>query len=216
MVNIDDLTSAFSGVGSQTMSTLMAWLVYIFWAVVIIGILYAIYVFFQYKIVAEIFIRRNTGDGSYSIGAIKNTRIREFRQKGVRKWGFFMKKNTMDPLDDKYILPGNRVKLLKVGDTFTPMNLKCGKEETFIEPIPNDIKLWQSLEMSQAASEYQDLKSKLTPLFMVMGTVLFCCILVGVVAWLSYKHTSEITASINYLANTWDLASVAQSFKPGG
>lgn len=215
-MDLSSLLSAFSSGFGEAIGTSIQWISYFFIATAIIGGLWGFYIFFQYKYKVELFIQRNVGDGKYQIGKLKNTRIREKKIKGVRVWRFFLTRKNMQPLEDKYILPGNKIKLFKVGDSFIPANIVTGNPEIMIEPIPMDIKLWQSLEMSQAASEYQDLRSKLMPLFITMGTIIACLIFAGIIFYFTYDHANQAVNAINTLnQNPTLIEKATEVFRPG-
>lgn len=214
MVNAAELSSAIGGGIGQVFNQTMHYFGYFVIAGAAIGIFYAIYTTLQFKYKCEIYIPRNVGGKTYSIGAIKSTKIRVVKRRGVTKWKFFMKRVFMQPLEDKYILPGNKVKLFKIGDGFLPASIHISNPAMLIEPIPIDIKLWQSLEISQAAMEYQDNRSKLMPIFVLMGTILFCCILVGVTVWFTYNYAGTVVDAINKVSNTPIMQQAAAQFKP--
>lgn len=185
-----------SGLGA-TGNVLISWLGYFFISLFILGIIWGTLWWFSYKYKAEIYIRRSSGTGDYSIGKIRKTKIREIVRKGVRKWKIMGSRVTMPPLDDKYILPGNNVKLFQVDKyTYIPATYKIGNPEMTFTALPQDIRMWQVMEISNAAQEYQDPRSKLMPLFITIGTVFLCLMFAGIVFWFTYNHANQVVGAL--------------------
>src|SRR3990167_4349601 len=114
MVGYEALKDGIAQGLGATGGVLVTWLGYFFISLFILGIIFGVYWWFSFKYKAEIYIRRSSGTGDYSIGKIRKTRIKEIVRKGVRKWKIMFSRVTLPPLDDKYILPGNNIKLFQV------------------------------------------------------------------------------------------------------
>ena len=211
MPSLDLVGSAIGkGIGNFG-SQFMYWMGNIIIGLIIIGALWFFYLFFQYKYKSEIYIPRGMG---YVIKDNIFTRIREIKKNGVRKWKFFLKRKTMQPLEDKYILPGNKIKLLKMGDSFFPGKINVGNPEMNIGFVNQPTKFWMMNEIQQTAQEYQDLKSKLMPMMLTMGTILFCLIFAGVTIYFIVQAGQGQTQQVVSAIQGIDLQQVATSFKP--
>lgn len=211
MGKLEGLAASFGqGIGDVGSSFVyyMTWFII---AIAILGAIYFLYIFIQYKYKAFVFIPRGTGY------IIKKIRIRERVKKGVRKWNFFMKKTTMAPLEDKYILPGNLIFLRKVGDGFIPGNISMvGNPEMNIDFIPQDIKFWLMNGLQEDGKEYQTFKEKYAPLVFGIMVVIFVLIFAGVSIYFIVKSGGmQANSIIDAYKGGPNLAAVAQSIKPG-
>ena len=191
---------------NQMMPDIMLWLG---WGLLIValGLLFWFaYLWIAYKYKTEIYIRRNTGNSKdFSIGKIKWDLMREVKQGTIVKWKLLFTRKIIQPIDDKYILPGNKVKLFQTGsDTFFPVDFRCGNPEAILSPIPLNIKLWQQLETQQAISdtENKSFMEKYGSLVIMSTTVLFCLVLVGFTIYYSYQYVNQGFAEVSTIWNT--------------
>lgn len=182
MVDVSELgaslTQGFTGILPQVMK----YGGYLIWGIIILGGMWAIYIFIQYRYK---YMYAEAGPGG--IRRLKKDRIRAIKHKGADKWQLLWGKDRIEPFDSKYIYPGNIVFGYRVEkDCHTPA--KWNEPTKAIDIIPRDVKFWQSTEIQQAALEYQDLRSRMLPILTTLGTVIFCLILVGVTIWMTYKY----------------------------
>ena len=183
-------------------------------AAVVAGIyVYVVYNSFKYQI--TIFQRGGTGekDDAHSIRKILTTRGKDINKNGMQKFGFWMKKYTMDPVPMKYIYPGNKIFLYQVGlDQFIPIKFSCANPEAFFNPLPHSIRRWQILEIQEAYRDYKEdsFMSKyggaLFALLAIIGSLVF----VGVVIWMNYKYVGQGLGDAAAAANN-----MATSFREG-
>jgi len=81
-----------------------------------------------------------------------------------------------------------------------------------IEPIPRSIKFWETVESQQANYDYSDYKTKMMPTFMMLGTILFCLILVGLTVYWTTKNVGGALST--WKADLPKLQQIAQGFVP--
>jgi hypothetical protein len=207
MVDINQIGASMAGSFAGIVPELMKWMGYIITGIIILGIMYMIYILTQFKykyIYAE--------EGATGIKAIKNDRIRPIKEKGVFKWQLLKTKEKIEPFDPKYIYPGNRVFGYKLDREAHLAVMWNSKASEGVEVKPREIAFWQNMEIQQAAIEYQDVKQRMIPMLMTLGTVIFCLILVGVTIWLTYKYIGGGLDSVG--SSLSNLQSVIQGLAP--
>jgi hypothetical protein len=183
MVDINQVGASMAGAFAGIVPELMKWLGYIILLIFIVGVMYLIYMLVQYKI-KYIYAE----EGATGIKGIKQDKIRVIKDKGVFKWQLMKTKEKIEPFDPKYIYPGNRVFGYKLDrDAHLPVMWNTSAKQG-VEVKSRDIAFWQNMEIQQAAVEYRDLKERVIPMVMTLGTVVVCLILVGVTIWLTYKY----------------------------
>ena len=132
--------------------------------------------------------------GNYSIGRPKKNRYKWIKNRSAWKPLFpLFNKKEIEPFDSEFIYPGNRVWSIIINDTLIPcrINIEKTKEQmnAEIKPVPLSIRNWQSLMHKKHAIEFakQGFWEENKQLIMVIGTVLFCCVLCGATIWMAYK-----------------------------
>jgi len=207
MVDISQIGALMAGSFAGIVPSIMKMLGWILLGVIIIAVMYMIYVLTQFKykyIYAE--------EGAIGIKAIKNDRIRPLKEKGVFKWQLLKTKEKIEPFDPKYIYPGNRVFGYKIDREAHLPVMWNSKASEGVEVKPRNIAFWQNMEIQQAAMEYRDLRERIIPMLMTLGTVLFCLILVGVTIWLTYKYIGGGLQSVGSAVS--NLQSITQGLVP--
>lgn len=179
----------------------------LFWAkwaiiVIIIGAIFVLaYFFLQYKYKVTVFERGGSGNKddtkSHFIRAIRWDRARVVKDKAgvISHWKLLLAGKKIEPVELKHVYPGNKVFLYKVEEgTYVPADFACTSDESQFNPIPQHIRRWQTLEIQQAAQDYQTKTAweLYAPYIMVLGTAAFCCVLVGVVIYFAFQevHTA--------------------------
>jgi len=171
------LTLGFTGILPQ----IMKYVGYLIWGVIILGGMWAVYVFTQYKYK---YMYAVAGPGG--IRRLKKDRIRPVKHKGADKWQLLWGKDKIEPFDQKYVYPGNIVFGYRVEkDCHVPA--MWIEMTSSIDIIPRDVKFWQSTEIQQAALEYQDLRTRMLPILTTLGTVIFCLIACIATVWIISK-----------------------------
>lgn len=171
-----------------------------------IGIgLFVAYYLMQYRYKAEIFVRRNLGNSSseFMIGRLRNDRIRFFKEKGIERMQLLFSRAKIPPIEDKYILPGNKIKLFQVDATkYVPVVFKCSNPEAEFTPVPFFIKQWETTEIREAMEDYNRKTGwdRYKEFALMVGTIIFCLVLTGVTIWLAYKFTTPGVDAANNLA----------------
>lgn len=203
---------------ASMLSQALFWLGYGLLIVFLFGGMAAVYFLMQYKYKAEVYVRRSSGnDSDFSIGKIYHTRIKQFKKKGnVLKWKLLKGNKEIDPLEDKHILPGNRVKLFQVtADKFVPVKFTCGNPSAYLNPLPNYIMEMAALQIKQGAEDYQkqNVWDKYGNVIVMMGTVLFCLILVGVTVYFTYQHANGVQGSLGALTESIKSTNVLEGIK---
>ena len=181
---------------------------YILLTVGIFAALFVFYILWQYKYKVTIMQRGGKGDeeDKHSIGKILKDRAREFKDKnGIVKWKFLFSRKKIPPVEYKHIYPGRNVYLYQSAPgSFFPFKLAVSNPSATFEGVPHDVNLWSGLELREAAIEYQKkgFWEQYGSITIMMGTVLFCLILVGVVIYFTYEHANGVQASLGGLTDT--------------
>ncbi|GAJ15342.1 unnamed protein product, partial [marine sediment metagenome] len=153
MVGPSDISEGLSGAFSGLLGSTMIYLGYFIVILIICGIFFGIYMYFQYKYKVIIFERGGSGneDGedSHFIRKIFKDRAREVQDKtGTTKWQLMLGRKKFEPISLKHIYPGNYVFLYKVApDCYVPTDFSCSAKETTFNPIPQSIRRWMALEI---------------------------------------------------------------------
>ena len=194
------------GLFSQTIYWLGYGLLFFF----IIGVIgFVAYVStFKYKV--TILERRGSGKTDaqgkeeHIIGKIIKDKAREIKKDGIIKLKLFRSKKEIEPPGYESIYPGNNIFLYKVGpEHFVPVSFKCGNPAATFEPLPQNIRYWEQLEIQQGAEDYQkrNMWDKYSPVLIMGGTVLFCLILVGVTIYYTYQYHNGALQTTNTLVD---------------
>jgi preprotein translocase subunit Sss1 len=197
----------------------MFWLGYSLLFCLIIGVIgFVIYITtFKYKV--TILERRGSGKTNaegketHFIGKIIKDRAREIKQDGILKLKLLKSKKSIEPPGYENIYPNNQVFLYKVGpEHFVPVAFKCGNPSASFQPLPQNIRYWEQLEIQQGAEDYQKKSAwdKYSPVLIMGGTVLFCLILVGVTIYYTYQYHQGALAQTGGLVDA--LKGTAESF----
>ncbi|MAF36869.1 hypothetical protein CL622_07160 [archaeon] len=188
--------------------SVLYWMGYGFMMLAIIAIFGVVFIFMQYKYKVTIMQRGGTGqkDEVHSVGRIVRDRAKEYKDKnGVTKWKLLIKRKEIMPIQYDQVLPGRNVFLYHTGaSSFFPVKFNCGNPSASFEPIPHDINLWTGLELREAAQEYQKKTfwDQYGNVAVMMGTIMFCLILVGVTVYYTYQHANGVTNSLGSLTES--------------
>ena len=205
MVNLP-IDVNMGGLLSQT----VYWLGYGLLFFLIIGVIgFIVYVnTFKYKV--TILERRGSGKTNavgkeeHVIGKIRKDKAREIKKDGIIKLKLFRSKKEIEPPGYESIYPGNHIFLYKIGpEHFVPVSFKCGNPAASFEPLPQNIRYWEQLEIQQGAEDYakKNMWDKYSPALIMSGTVLFCLILVGVTIYYTYQYHNGALQSTNLLVD---------------
>jgi len=175
---------------------------YIIFSLLFFGAIFVVYLFSQYKYKITIMQRGGDGskDGSHGITNIRKDRAREYKDKnGIIKWKFLFSRKTIPPLNYENIYPKKNVYVYQSApNNFYPFKLSVSNPSASFEPIDHHINLWAGLELRETAQDYQKKTfwDQYGNIAIMMGTVLFCLILVGVTIYFSYQHANGISSSL--------------------
>jgi hypothetical protein len=182
-------------------------------ATIAIGAVFVVIIIIsQYKYQVEIFQRGGSGknepsgkEDHFIVKRIKD-RAKQIKDKnGIIKWKLLKLKKTIPPVDFKYIYPGKKIFLYQTGPTnFFPIKFTCTNPEANFTPVETDLDFWAGLELQEIAKDYQALTTwdRYGNTIVMMGTILFCLILVGVTVYYTYQHANGVTSGLSDLSNT--------------
>lgn len=187
------------------MAKAMYWLGYGLLVLIIIGGMFAIYLIMGYKYKVTIMQRGGTGkESEHSINKIRRDRGKEVTVKGVKKFKLLLSRKVIQPVDYKYMYPGNNIYLYKSGpEAFHPMKLNCStKNDGNFEQIPSDVSFWMGLTLKEVNNDYskQDYWTKYGNITVMAGTIVFCLILVGVTVYYTYQHANQVVPALEGLS----------------
>lgn len=214
MVSPDMLTNGlaniFKSAGTATRISYMAIFTWIFWGVVVT----AVFAFFYFWISLKYKITVHEGSIEYDkngnpyprILKVKRDRAMLINDHGINKWKLFFARKKIEPIDNKYIQPGNFVSLFRTGpDTFNPMPVRVGNPSFGYDIDPFD-KSFLFFGMQQDAMDYQKddaLKKAQTVFVIVMiGLLIFA----GFILWLSFRSAGQTTEKMGVVAKMFENA----------
>ena len=220
MVDPGEIGQSISAMGANLMPSLMKWTGVTLVIVLILGIFYALFVFWQYKYHVINYVLGRMGDKLYIRDIIK-TRARLFCEKGVDKLQFIFSKTALKPNFD-YIYPRNNIVVFQVGKNhFLPGQINFSDNPGgYITPVDEDVNFWAHVQTQQAIRDYQEqnFMSKYGTFFFGFLTVLACLILAGTVIYFTYRYIGgelgQTTQAAKTLADSFK-EGVTQRFSPG-
>jgi|ETNvirnome_2_300_1030623.scaffolds.fasta_scaffold00278_13 hypothetical protein len=174
--------------------------------VLVIAAIIAVFVYLQYKY--KVTIMQRGGDGSkertdHSITKIKKDLAKEYKDKnGVTRWKLLFSRKTIQPIEYTHIYPGRNVYLYQTGpSSFFPFKMAVSNPSAVFEPVAHDVNLWAGLELRETALEFtkKTFWEQYGNVAVMMGTIMFCLILVGVTIYYTYQHANGITSSLGGL-----------------
>jgi len=194
-------TNMFRG-GSAKYLIYVGWFI---WAIVILSIGSLIYYWIMYKyklIIFEGSIEERDGKKILNIRKIKRDRARPIKDKGIAKWGLlFNFRKRIEPIDYKYIHPGNNVFLFKTGpDTFNPMPRPIMSNPSAVFTVDPFDRAFLNLGVQSDAREYMkdsDLKKAQVWMF-VSGLIILIAIVVS--GWLILKYSAGTAEKIDLVS----------------
>ena len=188
---------------------IVKWLGIIVGSLVIMGVMGFFYYLMTFTIKCEYRDLYGSGkDGSFSFGKKRTNKFKWIKNKQAWKplWPL-MNREEIEPFDSEYIYPGQNVLAFKLNNAWIPARININKTENQIRaeinPVPYYIRNWQSLKHKQNAAEFanhnwwEDNKH----LFMTIATVAICCILCGVVIYLTFKFMGDGRSDVRALAD---------------
>ena len=203
-ISPDTIVQSVGGLFTKGGASMMKWFGWFFWTTLIGGVLYCFWTFLQYRIKYVYGLVGASGKyGSeqaidledpnqvkeITIRGIKTDRIRVVKERGAVKWKTLFSRETFEPFEYSHIYPGNTVMGMKLGkNQHIPAVYNISNPETLVEPISRSIKFWEQVEAQQTTYDYTDFKSRMMPIFITMGTIIFCLVLVGLTVWWTTKN----------------------------
>lgn len=197
----------FGDVGSMFMglaSSAVYWLGIILFTTMILGVFAAAIYYLTFKYKVTIFHLSGSGNGNLGIGRIRINRIKWNKKKTAWKTLFpLFNRKEHNPFDAEFLYPGNNIFACEVNGELQPMEAKLIQDKLSMEPVTHHIKEWQALQHKKNAEETakQDFWSQNKDFFMVIGTALCCCVLVGATIYFTYKFATAGTQEMRGLAS---------------
>jgi hypothetical protein len=192
------------------------WLGIVLAAVLILALFVGIYYVFQFNIKMDYFELFGSGkDGVFSFGKKKKNRFKWIKNRTAWKPLFpLFNKQEIEPFDSEFIYQGRQTFGLKQNQNYCPIRVNIGVEENQIrgqmDPAPYYMKNWFIAKLKENEAEFaihnfwEDNKY----VFMVIISVLMCCIICGVTIYLTYQYAaggradmSALSSAINSLTN---------------
>lgn len=214
MVTPNDLTAGMTGAFSSYLPEIMRWTGYAVLAVIIIGGMFAIYFFMQYKYSVLKVVYGKMGEGENERPYIRDvikTKGKIVTENGVKKLKLLFNKVSL-PVQFDYIYPRNILILFQLGkEHFLPGKISYSKEkDAFLAPVDEDIDFWSQLNAQQTALEYapQGFWAKNGSMVFAMGVITFSLILAGAVIFMTYKYIGGELGGV--AAATKDLGAAMQ------
>lgn len=181
----------------------MYWLGYGLLIIAVLCGLVFLYLMLGYRYKVTIMQRGGSGKGDdHSIVKIKKERAKEIKEDGVSKWKLLFARKKIQPIEYQYIYPGRNVYLYQSGaEGYHPVEFKCKNPAGEFNPIPYDVGFLTALELQDAARDYAQngFWDKYGNVAIMMGTVMFCLILVGVTIYYTYQHANGVTQALSGL-----------------
>jgi len=199
----DKASQIFSGWGTKLMF-------YMGYAIVIIIVLAAVYVAFQYfthNIKAEVYKLYGSGqDGVFSFAKPRGNRVKWIKKRTAWKPLFpLMNRIEIEPFDSEYIYPGNIIKVFDLNGIWIPGRININKSESQIRseinPAPYSVRSWQSLQHKKNAMEFAktDWWSENKTLMICLIAGIAILIAACVTVWLTYKLAGAGSSDISAL-----------------
>lgn len=189
----------FNWVGSA-----MYWIQIVLLAAVILGGIWFAYYYFSFKYDLTVFPLKGGVQG-YAIDKPKKNRLRwtKRRTSWQPMWPLFTGRR-LEPFDDKYVYPGNKVFAYELNGELIPANIATltGEGEKVISPVPHYIRNWQSIERKRNEMEFaqHNFWADNKGLIFTLLAVVACCILCGVTVYITYQFAAGGTASMDRLS----------------
>ena len=202
------LGNMFSGFASSGTTKYIMWGNYIFWSALILGGLYIFYLFFTFKYkltIREGSIEKNESDGSFLINILKtySDRAKAIKVDGVDKWKLMMTfGKTIEPIDNKYIQPGNFVDIFKTGpNAYNPIKI-AGSNPSAVFNIDGFDSAFYYLGVQQDARDYQKDDALKKQQVMMMITVVLCLALAAFTIWFALKQSTGAVEKLDVVTST--------------
>lgn len=187
---------------------LILWLGYACLALLVFGVVFVVYLLYQYKYKVVEFPLFAGGNGNLVVGKPKKNRIAWDKKKTCWKTLYpLFNKKSHEPFSSEHIYPGDQIFAFKMGDELIPANLDLtkytddkgkNKVTATLKPIPYYIRNWQIVEFQKNEIEFSknDWWTQNKQLFWAMVTILGCLLLVGATIYFTFKFADQKANSI--------------------
>lgn len=181
------------------------YIAYTFYSVVILGIMMAAYFYFNYNLKVTLFPLFGSGtDGVFSFSKPKSNRVKWNKDKTEWRPLFpFMNKKKIEPFDQEFIYPGNRIFAFDLNGVWVPGRININKEEETlraeINPVPYYVRNWQSLIHKQNSMEYASdnwWDQNKMMVYMLIG-VGICCAMCVITIYLCLQQFQGISPELS-------------------
>jgi len=200
----DALGSIFSNMFAEGSQKYLIYVGWFMWAV-FIGVIGAFfYYMIRYKYKLTIFIgsiESKDGKQVINVRKVKRDRAMPVKEKGIAKWRLLFNFKKIEPIDYRYIMPGNHVFLFRTGpDTFNPIPKPTVSNPSNIFTIDPFDRAFLNLGVQSDAREYMkdtDIKRAQVWMF-VSGLIILISIVVA--GWLILKYSAGTAEKIEVAA----------------
>lgn len=202
----ESVGSMFGNMLSSGTGKYIIYIGYFLLAMAILAVGFIFYYWTQYKYKITIFEgsleKNDAGKLIFHPRMIKRDRAMPILEDGIQKWRLlFNFKKRLEPINFKYIQPGNHVFLYRTGpDTFNPMPITGGNPSATFEIDPFD-RAFLNLGVQSDAREYMkdDAMKKAQMWMFVSGLIILVAVVVT--GWLILKYSSVTAGEIKEASN---------------
>ncbi len=183
---------------SGSVSQIMYWAGIFIISGLVLGGLWAVYYYVQYNIKVKVVkLYGSNKDGQFAFGKETSNRAKwvNNRQAWRSLFPLFNKKNR-SPIDPEYIYPGNACYVFDLDGEWIPgrrnINIKEGEIRAEINPVPYELRNWQSFEHKRNAIEFaeHDFWTENKYFFMVIICVAICAAICIATVYFTYEFST--------------------------
>lgn len=191
-------------VGSNTFGSVMYWLGYGVLSVLLLGVFGLAYYFLTFNIKVMVFpIYGSSKDGIFSVQKPKKNRVKWINKKTAwrKMWPIFNRQD-VEPFDQEFIYPGNRVYAFELNNEWIPGRVNINESEkklrAEINPVPYFVRNWQGLQYKQNALEYANPGWWDENKHLILGviTVGICMVAMLIAIYFTYQYLAPGRADI--------------------
>jgi len=205
------------------MSSIIYWVLYGLIGLIIVLVMVAIYYYLSFKYTVDVYPMYGSGkDGQFSVGKRKTNRIKWNKDKTawIKMYPLFNSKK-VEPFDDEYIYPGNRLIAFELNQQWFPgrINIDSSEEKIRgdINPVPYWVRNWQSLEHKQNSIDFakHDFWSDNKNFIWMLLSVAICCGLCLATIYFAFKFAGNGVGSMDKLTAALQGFAGSSSAPPG-
>lgn len=153
-----------------------------------------------------------TGDPAnpFTIGRPRFTKFRRSKGAWVAIWPPFIRKNRVEPFDEKHFYSGNYVYAIKYKSAYVPISIGISTEAQGVSGtlnlVPQFMRNWQSIMHRENHADYDKESWWESNKILIFGviTVLVCLLACLVTVYLSYKFSTPSIEALKYAASVFE------------